>query len=797
MSDTAKQAEAAASVNTQDDVYHPLDVAGPSTAHHGTSHTFKHVQWGPPIMEEEEPVGAAEVMCDLLEYSEERQKTEEETEIEEEQDTTEEEEEEEIILLGEFVKKCFVYLNVIHVNYISCIHMLTGAVPYAKRKPARKSLKPLYQREAETEMRNALEKAEEEDRKSFNMTPETQDKRSQLIRIRESVESMKRERAIAKKERENDAEIIEEEKEKKRKANEKTYLHISLAQKAKIDELSTKLNWQEVKQEGKLKRINSKEDKKLNLEQKMKLKSLKQSAKKLESKIVHTRAEISRRYATIERLTALMEKCKTNPNPMEENPAFTDFELASIPVKKYWKVKDGQKQAAHGSNHRSAPPPTPAIPEVDDLVRPFNEQPENQLQDEVSEPLKRPLSRRLAKRFNPKTLVARLQHHLGEKSQNSRPLGAHPGRLRSVTENMQEIVPYEVQHYDSDPEDGVTGTDLPLAEHGQKMSGRQHSRVLERAFEQEERQMHVQNGSQARSKKRVSWSSKVAEGDRLPEADTQTSRQSQWGESSGYSAEDQVNDTDLLEMYDTPTVQSKTRRSQRREENKPDTAAEADKLFKGVPRFDGTGAHSTEPSDRELLAMFESPRKPLTKRRKSQQRAEESSQKRLIDVESEVDELLKGETEWEESSVSSTPHQLPYDEYLLAKFESPRKSMSTGQRRQLEAVGRYIVNANRSSSPPENQSLHEWSSLKQKENPRIAPTSRQPLSPCDIETLIDRLLDGEIGIEEFWATPLSQERLPSPKKPMTMGQRRRAEAVKRYFENERCRNLAMHTQGSC
>ena len=129
-------------------------------------------------------------------------------------------------------------------------YVYLGAVPRSYRKPAKKSLKPTYQKEAETEMRNALEKAEEEDRKSLHVSQEMQDKRSQLIRIRQGVEAMKRERAIAKKENEEDAKVVEEKKEKKRKENERTYLNISLAQKAKIAEQNTKLNWLHAKQEG-------------------------------------------------------------------------------------------------------------------------------------------------------------------------------------------------------------------------------------------------------------------------------------------------------------------------------------------------------------------------------------------------------------------------------------------------------------------------------------------------------------------------------------------------------------------
>ena len=50
----------------------------------------------------------------------------------------------------------------------------------------------------------------------------------------------------------------------------------------------------------------------------------------------------------------------------------------------------------------------------------------------------------------------------------------------------------------------------------------------------------------------------MTEGDGLSEADIQISRQSQLAESSGSSAEDQMNNTDLLAMYDALTVRSKT-----------------------------------------------------------------------------------------------------------------------------------------------------------------------------------------------------------------------------------------------
>ena len=536
-------------------------------------------------------------------------------------------------------------------------------------------MKPTYQREAETEMRNALEKAEEEDRKSLRVSQEMQDKRSQLIRIRQGVEAMKREREIAKKENEEDAQLVEEKKEKKRKENEKTYLNISLAQKAKVAELNTKLNWLHAKQEGKLRRINSKEGKHLNLEQKMKFKNLKQSSKKLEKKIFHTQEEISRRKATVKRLRALRENCRINPNPIAENPTFTDFELASIPVTRCWEVKDNHEERAHGSVQHSAPPPTPAVLEIDNLARPLNEQPKNQ--EEAPVPEKRPLTRRLAKRLNPKTLVTRLQRHLSKKSHNSRPLGAHPGRLRSVTENMQEIIPYEMQHYDSDPEDvpdqpactmnqtaHTAEQTMPLSGvHGQGRSDRHFVISPEREIEMNEGHTYtmgrqLQSGSQPEyssfrngtpcntpSRNRISSCRRyeVPEVDSSPIADAQTLHQPPAGETRRSNSEYQMNDGDCLlarsESPKTPHLKWTT------QPQVPQMFSDTtDEMFESKPDSGSPIAQHPVPTVTKLLTMQQT--RPITRRH---QRVAQPLQRMQP-----VDNLLENKSELGESSAQST-----------------------------------------------------------------------------------------------------------------------------------------------
>ena len=633
----------------------PLHVDGPSTAHHGTNFTYKQPQLAPQVL-----VGG------VLGASDSEKKREvEPIQVDDVQDIMEEDE---FVLPGMYLFVCIIDCrNYIHstvsfrltsnslathyfyLTYAYDLHTL-GAVPCSYRKPVKKPLKP---KKPEAEVRNASENAEEEDMKSLGMSQEMQDRRSRFSRIREGVEAMKRKREIVKKQNEEDTKVVEQKKEKKRKENEKTYLNISLAQKAKVAELNTKLNWLHAKQEGKLKRIAYCKGKKLTLEQNLKLKSLKQSSKKLKKKMFHTREEISRRKATVKRLSTLRKNCWTNPNPMGENPSFADFEIASIPVTRCWEVNDNHNERAHGSVQHSAPPPTPAVPEMDNLVRPLNEN-----REEAPVPEKRPLTRRLAKRLNPKTLFTRLQRHLSKKSENSRPLGAHPGRLRSVTENMQEIIPYEMQHYDSDPEDvadqpactmnqtaHTAEQIMPLSGvHGRGRSDRHFVRSPEREIEMNEGQTYtmgrqLQSGSQPEyssirngtpcntpSRNRISSCRRyeVPEVDSLPMADAQTLHQGETRRSNS------MTDGDCLlaksESPKTPSLKWTTRPN----ESKPDS---------GSPI-----AQHLVPTVTELLTMHQT--RPLTRRH---QRVAQPSHRMPP-----VDNLLENKSEFEKSSEPST-----------------------------------------------------------------------------------------------------------------------------------------------
>ena len=676
----------------------------------------------------------------------------------------------------------------------------------------------------------------------------------------------------------------------------------------------------------------------------MKFKNLKQSSKKLETKIFHTQEEISRRKATVKRLRALRENCRSNPNPIAENPTFTDFELASIPVTRCWEVKDDHEERAYGSVQHSAPPPTPAVPEMDNLARPLNEQPKNQ--EEAPVPEKRPLTRRLAKRLNPKTLVTRLQRHLSKKSHNSRPLGAHPGRLRSMTENMQEIIPYEMQHYDSDPEDvadqpactvnqtaHTAEQTMPFSGvHGRGRSDRHFVTSLEREIEMNEGQTYTM-GRQLQSDSQPEYASfrngtpcntpsrnritscrtyEVPEVDSLPMADARTLNQPPVGETRRSNPEYQMNDEDCslvrsespktanlkwttrpkepqmfsdttdemfkskpdsgstITQHPVPTVtklltmhptRPLTRRHQRVAQPLQRTPT-VDNLLENKSEFEessepSTSSHksSVRPLTRQQQRVAEPVRcmspinhlleskselgdssaqstsihmpmpnkssvRPLTRKQqrvtqplrrsvnnllennlelressaqsssiqmpnkilvrlltRRQQRTETTSQKIERYIAAEVNRLQL--PEWEESNSTSRSHREQNGRDLLAiKFESPKRPESMGQRRRDEAVRRYSENAGQSSVNRQHRS-------KQNENPRKSVTSRETRGEeegAQRHSLddVDKFIDGEIEWEELCASSTAQQR---PKKPVSIGQRRREEAVRRYFEN--------------
>ena len=745
----------------------PLDVDGPSTAHHGTNFTYKQPQLAPQVL-----VGG------VLGASDPEKKREvEPIQVDDVQDIMEEDE---FVLPGMYLFVCIIdcrnYIHstvsfrltsnslATHYFYLTYAHDLhtLGAVPCSYRKPAKKPLKP---KKPEEEVRNASENAEEEGMKSLGMSLEMQDRRSRFSRIREGVEAMKRKRETVKKQNEEDTKVVEQKKEKKRKENEKTYLNISLAQKAKVVELNTKLNWLHAKQEGKLKRIAYCKGKKLTLEQKLKLKSLKQSSKKLKKKMFHTREEISRRKATVKRLSTLRKNCWTNPNPMGENPSFADFEIASIPVTRCWEVKDNHEERAHGSVQHSAPPPTPAVPEMDNLVRPLNEN-----REEAPVPEKRPLTRRLAKRLNPKTLVTRLQRHLSKKSENSRPLGAHPGRLRSVTENMQEIIPYEMQHYDSDPEDvadqpacnmnqtaHTAEQTMPLSGvHGRGRSDRHFVMSPEREIEMNEGQTYtmgrqLQSGSQPEyssfrngmpcntpSKNRISSCRRyeVPEVDSLLMADARTLHQGETRRSNS------MNDGDcLLEKSESPKTPN-LKWTTRPNESKPDS---------GSPIV-----QHPVPTVTELLTMH--PTRPLTRRH---QRVAQPLQRMPP-----VDNLLENISEFEKSSEPSTS----------SHKSSSVRPLTGQQQRVAQPLGRMSPVNNLLENKSEFEESSEPSASSHKSSVRPLTRQQQRVAePLQRMSPVNNLLENKSEFEES-SEPSTSIHMPMPNKssvrPLTRQQQR-------------------------
>ena len=349
--------------------------------------------------------------------------------------------------------KVIEYLPELSMQFVS---MVTGAVHY-DRPSVKKPEKPTYKKRAEADLKHALEKAEELDKNTFQILDGNQDKRAQLVLIRREAERTKRENKAQKQRNRKNREVDEAEMENKRQANLKKYNEIFLAQGEKVDELTSKLKWLKIKQNGKQRRIDCiVSGQKRSAHQKIQLAGLKRSSKKLEATITRTKAEICRRKETMDNLSDLQEKCKINPDPLNENPTFTGFDLASLPVKRCWGVDSGDKL---GTDEEGAPSTISSSE--------YNSFDEDSDDAEISSmKTERPRTHNIVNRFNPLAMIARLHHSLSKKFKRSRPLGAHAGRLRSVTENMQEIIPYEAQHYDSDPDDEPTRSPTPIDPYG-------------------------------------------------------------------------------------------------------------------------------------------------------------------------------------------------------------------------------------------------------------------------------------------------------------------------------------------
>ncbi len=106
--------------------------------------------------------------------------------------------------------------------------------------------------------------------------------------------------------------------ETKLKEEQEADYQVYLSQKEKIAELLVKMKWMERKQEGKEKRIEDMEDKHLTFDEKIQLKALKNSSKRLEDKIFVVNTELLRRRITVNLLGIDVSKKKTS----NETPGF-------------------------------------------------------------------------------------------------------------------------------------------------------------------------------------------------------------------------------------------------------------------------------------------------------------------------------------------------------------------------------------------------------------------------------------------------------------------------------------------
>ena len=192
-------------------------------------------------------------------------------------------------------------------------------------------------------------------------------------------------------------------KEQKRQENANTYHQIFLVQRDRATQLKQQLEWMAEKQLSKQSRIAAMKRNwsHLRIGEKFHFKNLKNSLKRLEVKINKAQDELKARSDLIVRISELQQHALSNPNPMCENPCLADFEQS---LTKEWSINT-----------------TPVAPE--------------RTADE------RPSTRSLMKRLHPKAVIDSLQKKLGKKSKSSRPLGAHHSRIRSRTENMQEVIP--------------------------------------------------------------------------------------------------------------------------------------------------------------------------------------------------------------------------------------------------------------------------------------------------------------------------------------------------------------------
>lgn len=207
----------------------------------------------------------------------------------------------------------------------------------------------------------------------------------------------------AERQRESEKEKL---KEKKRRENTDAYHRIFLVQREKRIQLTTVVDEMTRKQASKHCRIEEMDSIKrdLTLKQKLHLRSLKNSLKKLEKKLTKKKNELTYRVGTMKKLVELKNECQTNPDPMFENPCLSDFEP----------TKD---QAKHP-------------------------------QDTHEKPSVRPKTRRsFVKQLNPKSVMATLQRKFSKKHQSTDPLELTTGASEVEQRICKRLFPVKLRTF--------------------------------------------------------------------------------------------------------------------------------------------------------------------------------------------------------------------------------------------------------------------------------------------------------------------------------------------------------------
>ena len=160
---------------------------------------------------------------------------------------------------------------------------------------------------------------------------------------------------------------------------------------------------------------------------------------------------------------------------------------------------------------------------------------------------------------------------------------------------------------------------------------------------------------------------------------------------------------------------SRQKREDEAQRSSSDIEAEVDKLLEGETDWEGSSVVGTPPSNRDLLAMFESPKRSQSIKHTRWQAIDEPPRKKSPDILTEFDELPGCDLN-------------PNDRDLLALFESPIKGLQSTRPTRLqkdeEALKRY-ENACQSALPGLSSSTLYKSRTPAPRHSQIADSSRR------------------------------------------------------------------------